>query len=240
MPEHRKITAIVPARNEVECLPGMLAELPREILHEILVVDGHSTDGTPGVISKLGYTVIPQEGAGYGMGVATGIRQATGEYLTFLDADGSYDPKALYALQRTLEEGGYDVVFCSRYLPDSGSDDDTLVRYIGNKIFTWLLRTLHGVRITDSLFLYVLARRGVFDRIEMTSRHFDYCVEFPIRVHAAGLKYTEIPSRERPRMAGVSKVNAFLDGLKIGWTICKLKWTRRERGRLADPRPASP
>ena len=49
-----RISVIVPAKNEADCLPEMLAELPRDLLHEIIVVDGHSTDGTPALQASLG------------------------------------------------------------------------------------------------------------------------------------------------------------------------------------------
>jgi glycosyltransferase involved in cell wall biosynthesis len=171
----------------------------------------------------MGYRVIPQEGTGYGMAVSTGLAHATGRYVTFVDADGSYDPAALPRLLEQLEAGN-DVAFCSRYLPGAGSADDTPVRLLGNRLFTSLLRLLHGVRISDALFLYVLAEREALQAIQMESRDFDWCIEFPIRVHRAGLRYVEIPSAERKRVGGVSKVHALYHGLRILWTLLRLKF----------------
>lgn len=225
MSTEKKISVIIPAKNEAECIGAVLDELPKELIHEIIVVDGHSTDGTLDVVRERGVTVYVQESRGYGEAVSTGLRHATGEYVTFLDADGSYDPSALHELLVRLEQG-YDAVFCSRYLPESGSDDDTIIRFIGNKFFTLLLRQLHGVKISDSLFLYVLTRRSVFDKFEMESMNFEWCTEFPIKLHNAGFKYCEIPSHERERIAGVSKVNAFTDGLEILWAMLKLKFQK--------------
>jgi len=179
---------------------------------------------TPDIVKKMGYRVITQEGRGYGMAVSTGLKHVSGAYVTFVDADGSYDPKSLFQMQEELEQKNKDVVFCSRYLPESGSEDDTIIRFIGNKFFTWTLRLLHGVKITDSLFLYVLARRELFDQIQMHSKCFEWCIEFPIKIHQAGFKYSEIPSRERKRIAGDSKVNAFWDGLLILWAMVKMKF----------------
>lgn len=222
MDTEKRISIIIPAKNESESLPEMLAEIPKDLVHEIIVVDGHSTDGTEDVVKKLGHRVVQQDGDGYGMAVNTGLNMATGELITFMDADGSYDPMALRPLMREIDQG-YDVVFCSRYLPEAGSDDDTAIRYMGNKLFTWLLRKLHGVQITDALFLYILAKKEIFANINMTSKSFDWCIEFPVRVHQAGLKYKEIPSRERKRIAGQSKVNAFSDGLNILMAMLRLK-----------------
>ncbi|MCY4643618.1 MAG: glycosyltransferase family 2 protein [Bacteriovoracales bacterium] len=220
----KKISVIIPAKNEEKCLPLMIDELPKDIIKEIIVVDGHSTDRTVDAAKGLGVKVIPQQGRGYGNAVNTGLHQASGEYITFMDADASYDPQSLTLLKRKIEENRLDVCFCSRYLPESGSDDDTIIRYIGNRSFSLLLRFLHGVQISDALFLYCLAKREIFNKISISSEAFDWCVEFPIKVHHSKLKYSEIPSFERKRIAGESKVNAFTDGLQIAFTLLKLKW----------------
>ena len=75
---HHRISVIIPARNEAESLPAMLDELPKDLIHEIIVVDGHSTDGTPSIVNRLGYRVVTQEGMGYGMAVRTGLAHPLG------------------------------------------------------------------------------------------------------------------------------------------------------------------
>ena len=235
MSQTKKISVVIPAKNEEGCLPQMLAELPKDLIYEIIVVDGHSTDNTVKVVKDMGFTCITQEGKGYGMAVSTGLKHATGEYVTFIDADGSYDPAALPIMLKGIEEEGFDAVFCSRYLPESGSDDDTFIRLIGNKFFTWMLRFVHGVRLSDSLFLYMLTKRSVFNHFDMQSKTFEWCIEFPINIHNSGFKYKEIPSRERPRLAGESKVNAVVDGLIILWWMIKFRLQSKSRIKMMAP-----
>lgn len=223
MSDRYRISVLIPARDESESLPAMLEELPKDLIDEIIVVDGHSEDGTPEIARKLGYKVIRQEGRGYGRGVISGIKAAGGDLLSFMDADGSFDPKELPRL-RDLIEQGYDIVFCSRYLPGAGSDDDTVIRRLGNGIFTFLLRTMFGVRLTDALFFYALGKKEIFERLDLACNDFSLCVEVPIKVHRAGYKYTEIASKERPRIAGVSKVNAAQDGLRILTAMLKFRF----------------
>jgi glycosyltransferase involved in cell wall biosynthesis len=222
-----RISVVIPARNERESLPAVLKELSTKNLHEVLVVDGHSSDGTPDVVRNAGFKVVAQDGRGYGAGVMTGMKIAAGDLVTFMDADGSYDPEAIPRMRALIENEGYDVVFCSRYLPESGSDDDTFIRLTGNMIFTTLMRVLFGVKLSDALFFYALARTDIYRSIKWEYPNFALCVEIPIKVHQAGYKYTEIPSRERPRIGGVSKVNAFTDGLSILWAMIKLRLRRR-------------
>ena len=209
-----KVSVIIPTLNEVGSIEGVLGEIPKDVVDEILVVDGHSTDGTPELVRKLGYNVITQEGRGYGLAVSIGIKHAKGDVIVLMDGDGSYEPHDIPALLQCLEEG-YDVALGSRYMAGSGSEDDTVVRYIGNKLLTFLLNAIHGVGISDSLFLYVAARREIFQSLDLRSSNFEYCVEFPIKAHRAGFKFAEVPSIERKRTAGQSKVNALYHGLRI-------------------------
>ena len=219
----QKITIIIPTLNEAECIETVLKELSHNDVDEILVVDGHSVDGTPELIRRLGFNVITQDGKGYGAAMNTGIKHAIGDIIIPMDADGSYDPKDIPDLVECIENG-FDVAFASRYLPDSGSHDDTIIRFVGNKLFTFLINKIHGVKISDSLFLYVAAKKEVFKSLNLGSSGFEFCIEFPIKMQKAGFRYTEIPSFERERIAGKSKVNAFLDGLRILWYLLKWKF----------------
>ena len=218
-----KVTVIIPTMNEIECIQHVLEELVQFTNGEILVVDGHSTDGTPALVKELGFKVITQDGKGYGNAMKTGLKHANGDIIITFDADGSYDPKDISDLVKGIDEHN-DVVFGSRYLPQSGSHDDTIIRYIGNMIFTFLLNIIHGVEISDSLFLYIAAKKEVFESINMQSTGFEYCIEFPIKMKNNGFNYQEIPSFERKRFAGDSTVNAFSDGLRILWYLLKLKF----------------
>jgi hypothetical protein len=81
--------------------------------------------------------------------------------------------------------------------------------------FTFLVNLIHKIFISDALYLYTAIRKEKFYMIVPRSRGFEYCVEILIRAHKAGLKIAQIPSTERLRVGGKSKVNAMLDGLKI-------------------------
>ena len=82
---------------------------------------------------------------------------------------------------------------------------------------------MFGVRLTDALFFHALGKKEVFEGLDLESTDFSICVEFPIKVHKRGYKYTEIPLTERQRIAGVSKVNAAWDSLRTLAAIVKFK-----------------
>ena len=209
-----KVSLIIPTLNEVGCIEVVLRGVPRDVVDEALVVDGASTDGTADLVRRLGDRVIQQEGRGYGDAIATGFKHVTGDIIVLADADGSYNLDDIRHLVQRVREGA-DLALGSRYLPESGSDDDTVIRYIGNKVFTYLLRRVYGVSISDALFFYAAIRREVIQAITATAPGFEYIVEFLIKAERAGFKFAEIPSAEKARIAGKSKVNALYDGLRM-------------------------
>jgi len=219
------VSVIIITLNEFESIGQVLKELPRN-LDEILVVDGYSSDGTPELVKSLGYEVIMQQGKGYGAAFLTGIKKAKGDVLVLMDGDGSHNPADIPRLLEKVSEG-YDAVFGSRYLPGSGSEDDTIIRYFGNKVFTYFTNLVHHVGISDSLYLFAAIRREVFERIKLSGLGFEFCVEVPIKVHLAGFKIAEVPCFERKRFYGKSRVNAFFHGLRILWMIIKIKFSKK-------------
>ena len=72
-----KVTLIIPAKNEASCIKDVLSSIDIQVISEVLVVDGHSSDGTPDIVKSYGFRVIEQEGKGYGAAVMTGIKYAS-------------------------------------------------------------------------------------------------------------------------------------------------------------------
>lgn len=209
-----KTSLVIPTLNEASCIERTLSEVPKGCVDEIIVVDGHSTDGTADIVRKLGHRVIMQETKGYGGAFTEGIKASTGDIVVLMDADGSHNPSHIPLLTEKVKEG-FDYVLAVRYSPGYHSDDDTTVRHVGNMFFTFLVNLIHKCFVSDALYLFTAIRKDKFHLIEPRSQGFEYCVEILIRAHKAGLKMAQIPSSEQLRRGGKSKVNAFLDGLRI-------------------------
>jgi len=209
-----KTSLVIPTLNEASCIEKTLSEVPKGVVDEIIIVDGHSEDNTADIVRRLGYKVIMQETKGYGGAFTEGVNASTGDIVVLMDADGSHNPADIPVLVEKVKEG-YDYVMAVRYAPGHRSEDDTIIRHIGNMFFTFLVNLIHKVFISDALYLYTAIRKDKFPLIAPRSHGFEYCIEILIRAHKAGLKIAQIPSVERLRMGGKSKVNAFLDGLKI-------------------------
>jgi len=213
-----KVTVQIPALNEADSLATTIKQIPRESVDEVLVVDGHSTDNTVEVAQSLGCRVITQPEKGYGNAMLYGFEKATGDVIISMDADGSPNPQEIPKLVAKIKEG-YDLVLGSRYMPGAGTEDDTFIRFAGNKIFTFLTNLIHRMGISDSLYFFAAMKKEMLKNLELKSQDFALCIEVPVKVHKAGYKIAEVPCFERSRFASTSRVNAFTDGLRILWQM---------------------
>jgi hypothetical protein len=115
-----------------------------------------------------------------------------------------------------------DFVFTSRYLKGGGSEDDTIVTFIGNQIFSFLGKVLFFLNISDILYTYLIGRTESFNKLDINSSDFRFCVELPIKMHISNMSYSSIPSYEKKRIGGKKKVNAIRDGFFILGEMLKL------------------
>ena len=108
-----------------------------------------------------------------------------------------------------LINNNYDFIFSSRYEEGAGSDDDTKLTYLGNKIFTLLGKIFFKLKITDILYTFVLGKTEKAKKLNLSSKDFRFCVELPIKAKKKLLKYINVGSDERKRLKGKKKVNEF-------------------------------
>lgn len=207
------VSLIIATYNEEESIGYVLSELENLNIGEVIVVDKNSEDNTEQIAKEYGVVFVSQQSEGWGGAVKDAIDISKMKYITYMDGDGSYNPNALLKMRTLIQNK--DAVFCSRYKGGAKSPDDTFIRALGNKIFTNLVRYRFGCDITDSLFFYPMFNREILKIVNLNSNDFTLCLELPVKVHQNKLKYTEILSEERERYAGKTKVNAFIDGLKI-------------------------
>src|SRR3972149_2249217 len=171
--QQQKITVIVPTLNEALNIKDVFLNIP-EFVDEIVVIDGNSSDGTRDEILKFRKKtkIIMEEPCGKGAAIRLGFEKATGDLIVMMDADGSHDPKEISRLLEPVLDG-YDVAKGSRMLPGGGSDDFTLFRKFGNKIFVNLVNLMYGARYTDLCYGYRAFKREVLENINCTSKGFE-------------------------------------------------------------------
>ena len=215
-PERLRVTAIIPARNEAECIAAVVRGLQaqrdtrgRPLLHEVLVADNGSTDGTGDIASACGARVIHVAQAGYGRACWEAARASDGDVLLFVDGDGAADAREAARLLAAIEAGA-DLVIGVRVRPEPGAM--TPPQRWGNALACSLMRLLWGVPAHD-LGPYRAIRRAAFEALHMRDRAYGWTVEMQVRAHRVGLLVAQCPVAWHARIAGQSKISGTLRGV---------------------------
>jgi glycosyltransferase involved in cell wall biosynthesis len=208
------LTLIIPAKNEKESLPSVLEEL-RSYQYKIKIILEQSDKETIESIKYFDCDLIFQDKKGYGNALIRGIESVDTEYFCIFNADGSFNPNELINMLTLRQSNDYDFIFASRYEKNCGSDDDTVVTFLGNFIFTLLGKIFFKLTITDILYTFVLGKSSQAKKLKLKQVDFGFCVELPIRAQRNRMKLGTSKSYERKRIGGTKKVNAFKDGFKI-------------------------
>jgi glycosyltransferase involved in cell wall biosynthesis len=204
-----RVSLIIPALNEAESLGSLLAEVPPDLIHQVIVVNNGSTDRTAEVAQEAGALVVHEPRRGYGFACAAGTAAAEGEVLAFLDGDGSFVPGELTTLLMPLARGEADLVLGSRMhvhkvlMPSH--------QRFGNLLFAWLLRQRFDLKLTD-LGPYRAIRRELLLRLNMQEHTYGWPLEMIVKTARRGNPIVEVPVTYRPRLAGQSKVGGTLRG----------------------------
>lgn len=230
----QRVGVILPAHNEEEALPGVLAELAGAGAAQIIVVDNGSTDRTSEVARQGGAEVVSEPRRGYGQACLAGKAALKGEItiVVFLDADGSDDPAELARLVGPIARGEAEMVLGSRVVGTCEAGALSPQQRFGNWLATRLMRFLIGAKYTD-LGPFRAIYREALERLDMQDTNYGWTIEMQIKAHRAGLRVLEAPVKYRRRRGGVSKVSRTLRGsvgagFKILATIARYTFRKKD------------
>jgi len=213
-----KITVLICTRNEAENLPRVLPKIP-EWVHEILIVDGHSTDGTVELAKHLcpRARILPQPGKGKSEALCYGVQQATGDIVITLDADGETDPEDIPRFVEPLLNG-YDFAKGSRFT--SGWANKPWSRIFGNWLIIRVFNVLYGTNYTDLCSGYNAFWKEATQRTELWNVNgWLYEPRIISRALRARLRVVEVPQHYVGRSEGDSKLPNWPQGLSAIWFI---------------------
>jgi glycosyltransferase involved in cell wall biosynthesis len=240
-PDDPRVTIVIPAKNEAHNLEVLLPDLPE--VHETILVDGHSTDGTVEVARAIrpDIEVVNQTRTGKGNALACGFEAATGDVIVMFDADCSADPHEIPRFVDALVTGA-DFAKGSRFHPAGGSADITKLRAAGNRALNLIANRMLRAKYTDLCYGYNAFWADILPDLDLPSTDvsamdgamlwgdgFEIETVINCRIVAAGLAIAEVPSYELLRVFGDSNLNAVSDGLRVLKTIGT---ERRRVGRL--------
>jgi glycosyltransferase involved in cell wall biosynthesis len=249
-----RVSVVIPTLNEAKNLPLVFARLPADI-HEVILVDGRSVDGTIEVARSLrpDVRVVLQNRRGKGNAMACGFAHATGDILVMLDADGSAAPEEIPLFVAALTAGA-DFAKGTRFVRGGGSSDITRVREWGNRWLNRIANVLFGTRYTDLCYGYNAFWAHCLQSLELDPRPqarsgklwgdgFEIETIINTRMAKAGMRITEVPSYEHDRVFGTSNLNTWRDGGRVLRALVvervngKGSRPRRRTGVLPAPAP---
>lgn len=230
---HVTVSVVIPALNEAECIAHVLARIPSDV-HEVILVDGASTDGTMEVARRVMPTVrlVQQTSRGKGAALRDGFAAATGEIIVHLDADGSTDPAEIPSFVGALLAGA-DYAKGTRFVQGASSTDITPLRRLGNWGFVTLTNLLFGTRFSDITYGYNALWRVHRDKLAPEIDGWAHEIVGNIRAVRHGLRVVEVASQESERIGGVAKLSTF----SAGWTILLAILAERFRPVAEVPAP---
>jgi glycosyltransferase involved in cell wall biosynthesis len=207
------VAVVIPTLNEAESIAGVVAEIPRDLVGEIIVVDGGSTDGTQAVAAARGAQVIAAGGRGYGRACAAGVAAASAEcgIIVFMDGDGADRGDLMARLVEPIRSGDCDFVIASRLRGERERGAMSWHQLVAGYLAGLGIRALYGVRYTD-MCAYRAIRRDCLQRLDMREMTYGWNIEMQMRAARAGLRILEMPMPYRRRSGGRSKVAGTLRG----------------------------
>jgi glycosyltransferase involved in cell wall biosynthesis len=241
-----RISIVVPAKNEARNLEVVLPQLPA--VHEVILVDGHSVDGTIEAARKAlpEIVVVHQTRKGKGNALAAGFAAVTGDIVVMFDADGSADPAEIERFVAALTDGA-DFAKGSRFTEGGGSSDITPIRHAGNLFLNTLFNLGFRSRYSDLCYGYNAFWADMIPLLDLP----DHLAEAPAdgrmvwgdgfeietvincRFASAGVAIVEVPSVEKLRIFGESNLNAVTDGLRVLKTLMT-EWRRTRANRRME------
>lgn len=208
------VTAIIPTLNEAESIGPVLAAIPADVVDEVIVVDGGSTDDTAAIARAAGARTIHEPRRGYGRACAAGLAAAQGALVVFLDGDGADDPAQIPNLLAPILAGEAHMVLGSRLAGEMEPGAMLWHQHLGNWLSAWLIRRLYGLRLTD-LGTFRAVDRDRLLELGMENMTYGWPTEMIVKAARQGWRVVEVPVRYRPRLGGRSKISSTVRGTAL-------------------------
>jgi glycosyltransferase involved in cell wall biosynthesis len=214
-----RVSVIIPTHNEAQAIGRVLADIPADLVTEVLVVDSNSADGTVEIAKSMGARVLHEPRRGYGRACLTGLASAnTPDVVVFLDGDYSDRPDELPLLLAPIIEGQADITLGSRLAKQNVSGALPWHSAFGNRLAALMIRVLYGQRITD-LGPFRAARADVLLKLALREETYGWAVEMILKGALGRFRIVEVPVSYYPRI-GKSKISGTLRGtVGAAWFI---------------------
>lgn len=215
------VSLIIPTLNEAQNLPLILPYIPMDVVDEVILVDGRSTDGTVEISRTImpSINLVMEKKQGKGAALTAGYKASSGDIIIVMDADGSNDPREIPRFIQALREGA-DFVKGSRFASGGGTTDMPRIRRLGNAGFVHLVNLLFNGSFTDLCYGYHAFWRYCLNSLDLKDADgFEIDTALYLQAMSNSLKIREVPSFEGYRFYGDGKLRTIPDGWRVLRTI---------------------
>ena len=218
--EKDQVCVLIPTLNEAPTIGGLIMEFVSLGFRNILVIDGHSSDGTRRIASQAGARVIEQRARGKGTAIIEAFELIGEPYILMIDGDGTYSPGDAERILEPLSTGSAHVI--GDRLTDENRSAFSRLNYTGNQILNRLFKLAHGRFLNDILSGYRAFTRESVRQMRLKESGFGIETEISAEAVRNNLEIAIVPIQYRKRSGTTTKLNPFHDGFKITTTIYKL------------------
>lgn len=230
MPSKPKVVVVMPAYNAAKTLHMTYADLPREMVDLVILVDDGSSDETARIARQLGLELfIHNRNYGYGANQKTCYREALragADIVVMVHPDYQYDPRLLPQIIAPIQEGHADVVLGSRLMGEHPMQQGMpWWKYAANRFLTFLENLAFGLRLSEYHTGYRAFRSEVLQAVnlEMNSDKFIFDQEIIAQIVSLKLRITEVPvpTRYFAQASSASFLQSSRYGLSILWVLAR-------------------
>jgi len=235
-----KVTLLALTLNEIKGCQAIMPQIDRSLFHQIIVVDGGSTDGTIEWCRENGFEVYVQQKKGIRFAYLEVLPKVTGDVILSISPDGNCPMDTVPALLEKMREGN-DLVIGSRYKGEAHSEDDDLVTAFGNWLFTRTVNLLHGGKYTDAMVIYRAFKKSLIFELDLDKEEsyllpeklFSTVISWEplmaVRAAKCRKKIAEVGVGEPPRIGGERKLQIFRWGAAYYFQFWRELWFWRRQ-----------
>ena len=216
------VSVVIPTLNEAGTIKAAIDTIDKYVMYpkEIIIVDSNSTDGTIEIVKDTNLCrLIIEPRRGYGIALRTGIKNAKGNIIIMVDADGTYEFKHIDLLINRMLEKDADMVLATRmYDPNKAMG---FLNFLGNKVITSTYDFFYSQFLSDSQSGFRAISHEAIDNVKLKETDMAFATEMLIQFAREGYNMVEIPTTYKPRVYGKTKLKPFKSGIEIFTTIFK-------------------
>lgn len=236
----KKIIVVMPAYNAAKTLAKTVADIPRGVVDEILLVDDASSDETVELANELGLTVFLHDANfGYGRNQKTCYREALrhrADIVVMLHPDYQYSPHLIVPMASMIAYGEYDTVIGSRILGKGALEGGMpLYKFVANRFLTLAQNILIGYKLSEYHTGFRAFRREVLESLplEANSDDFVFDNEMLAQIIYQGFSVGEIscPTRYFDEASSINFTRSVRYGLGVLATSVKFRLDRWKMGK---------